>query len=76
VRRVVLGPGAVQYPDLLGPVTDVDGVGVRAGALATVAARALLAGEGVAGGRLVEPKPWYLRRPDAVPSHTRKRVLQ
>lgn len=76
VRRTVLGPGAMQYPDLLGPVTDVDGGGVRAGALAVVAVRALLAGDGLAQGRLVEPKPWYLRRPDAVPSHSRKRVLQ
>jgi tRNA threonylcarbamoyladenosine biosynthesis protein TsaB len=76
VRRVVLGPGAMQYPDVLGPIMDAAGVGVHVGALATIAARALLAGEGVAEGRLVEPQPWYLRRPDAVPSSTRKRVLQ
>jgi len=78
VRRVVCGPGVALYPELLGagPVPADVTAGVGAGAIATIAARALLAGEDLAQGRLVEPKPWYLRRPDAVPSHSRKRVLQ
>jgi tRNA threonylcarbamoyladenosine biosynthesis protein TsaB len=75
----VIGRGAALYPDLLpgpplpaGQLLDVD-----AGALATLAARALAPGADPADvAVLLPPEPLYLRRPDAVEPGARKRVLQ
>ncbi len=63
------GPGADLYADALGlPVAASQPL--SAGALAEVAVGRL-----GAGLPLLEPYPLYLRRPDAVPSVTRKSVL-
>jgi tRNA threonylcarbamoyl adenosine modification protein YeaZ len=72
----VVGRGAVLYPLELGPAAPP--LDVRAGALAAVAVRGLVAGAqpGGSGGALLPPDPLYLRRPDAVPPGERKRVLR
>ena len=61
----VAGHGAALYPDELGPALDP--AYPSAGLLA-----ALVAGGAVSGG---EPRPLYLRRPDAVAPGPRKSVL-
>ncbi len=61
----VVGHGAALYPDALGPALDP--AYPSAGLLA-----ALVAGGAVSGG---EPRPLYLRRPDAVAPGPRKSVL-
>jgi tRNA threonylcarbamoyl adenosine modification protein YeaZ len=64
----VIGRGAVLYPDWLGP--RVGPLDVSAAALASLAARRLAAGEGLA-----EAEAMYLRRPDASPLPRRKPAL-
>ena len=81
--RRVFGRGGLLYPEGLS-VTDLVAPqevspDVSAGALAAIAARALAAKAAgdlaaKATGELVEPRPWYLRRPDAVAPGERKRV--
>jgi tRNA threonylcarbamoyl adenosine modification protein YeaZ len=68
----VIGRGAQLYPDALGVAGQP--LDVRAGALASIAVRALTT-DGP-GSVLVPPEPLYLRRPDATPPGERKRVLR
>lgn len=80
--RPTVGRGAALYPAELGdPAGPLD---VRAGALASIAARALAGtsgtgpvpgASGAGSAVLLLPEPMYLRRPDAVPPGARKRVL-
>ncbi|GAA3805189.1 tRNA (adenosine(37)-N6)-threonylcarbamoyltransferase complex dimerization subunit type 1 TsaB [Cellulomonas soli] len=65
---VVVGPGAGLYPD----VFDLGSVVPAAVDPAELARLALLR---VAAGEPLGTEPLYLRRPDAVPSAARKRVL-
>lgn len=64
----VAGRGAVLYPEAFGPALDV--LDVSAGALAQAVTRRLAEGE-----VLTDTTPLYLRRPDAVPSVSTKKVL-
>lgn len=63
----VAGRGPLLYPDVLGPALGL--IDVSAGALAHLALQRLRAGES-----LDEPRPLYLRRPDATPAAPRKLV--
>jgi len=65
----VIGRGAVLYADSLGP--RVGPLDVSAGALASLAALRLAAGE-----ELPDALPMYLRRPDAMPLAPRRPALQ
>jgi len=64
----VIGRGAVLYAESFGP--RLGSLDVSAGALADLAVRML-----AAGGKLPEPDPMYLRRPDATPPPPRKAAL-
>jgi tRNA threonylcarbamoyladenosine biosynthesis protein TsaB len=73
----VVGRGARLYSDHLGP--GLEPLEPLAGALATIAVRALAGDAGPSDQAvypLLAPDPLYLRRPDAVASTGRKRVLQ
>jgi tRNA threonylcarbamoyl adenosine modification protein YeaZ len=63
--RPVIGPGAELCPS-----GDVRPAVLSSAALAEVAVDRL-----AHGGELLEPRPLYLRRPDATPPRRRKRVL-
>jgi tRNA threonylcarbamoyl adenosine modification protein YeaZ len=67
----VVGPGAALYPDAFEDVRSVGGVGMRG--LTSIAHDAAL---GLASAEIRDTTPLYLRRPDAVESHARKRVTQ
>jgi tRNA threonylcarbamoyladenosine biosynthesis protein TsaB len=69
---VVVGRGAVLYPEVLGPARAPLEAG--AGYLAAVAVRALTGGD--PRGVLLPAVPLYLRRPDATEPGARKRVLR
>jgi tRNA threonylcarbamoyladenosine biosynthesis protein TsaB len=73
----VVGRGARLYADQLG--SGCEPLEPSAGALATIAARALASDAGPtspARRPLLAPDPLYLRRPDAVEPAGRKKVLQ
>ncbi len=63
----VAGRGPLLYPDAFGPALSI--LDVSAGALAHLAVLRMRAGQA-----LDEPRPVYLRRPDAVPAAPRKLV--
>jgi len=67
----VVGPGAALYPDAFADVRGVGGVGMRG--LTSIAHDAVLGREST---EIRDTTPLYLRRPDAVESHARKRVTQ
>ncbi|KII00412.1 peptidase M22 [Streptomonospora alba] len=68
----VIGHGAHLYADVLGPqAADAEPRYPTAEALGEVALRRLVAGE-----KLDEPRPLYLRRPDAAEPGTPKKVRQ
>jgi tRNA threonylcarbamoyl adenosine modification protein YeaZ len=66
----VVGPGADLVQSASGQPAAGTAAPLSAGALAELAVRRM-----IHGGELLEPRPLYLRRPDAKPPGDRKRVL-